>query len=482
MFNKFVSGGLKHFSLFAIFAIMLLSIVGFVYYISALSVCIFSLSLIVAFVLFKFNGFSNKYLWIFLICLGVLVRIWYAITVNVPILYDEEVCILAAQDIVQGDYSWFSDSYFQRWAYQIPFVLYEAIILKSFGTVRALYILNGIYSIATVMLIYMITKKIFNSSAALITTALYSLLPASIFRVSDLYNNVISGMIILIAIYLFVGVYNQYQNVNNLKSGKLLWRCFLIGLFLGISNLFRTETIICLLGVECWFIYIFISNAKKDNFLSLLCRILPCMIVTFAIYKLVNVSVDYYIIHSGISQNGIKNGCKYWFIVCGFTPESYGMFSEKYIDIVYIKDKHEQFEAFKRIMKEIFSNRSFVDIVKFFAIKATYMWGKPDFCLVLDENSYLYTLLKMPVMIINHIVYVCFFLLSAIGIKKNKINNFVMFLIITFIGLFLVYIIKEIGVQYRYYTIIIITLCSASGIDYLIKKKEHTINNTISKH
>lgn len=48
----------------------------------------------------------------------------------------------AARDVVAGDNSLLENSFFSTWGYQIPFVYYEAFILKLFGSEFALKMLN----------------------------------------------------------------------------------------------------------------------------------------------------------------------------------------------------------------------------------------------------------------------------------------------------------------------------------------------------
>jgi len=471
MLNKGVYAFIKIFSIAFLFAIICLSVFGILNIKYAMPIGAISLMAVLVYAILRYSSFCRKWIWVFLIGIGVAIRLWYALTTKIPVFVDQLVCLNAAKSTVLGDFAWTQDGYFQRWAFQIPLVLYEALVLRIFGTVRWLYIFNGMFSIATCFLIYLIINKMYSKDTALIVTAIYSCFPESIYRISCLYNFIIAVMIALVGIYFFASVCKAYSEKEDIKMSKLLRIFLLTGLFLGISNLFRTETVVVLLGVECWIIYTIIANAKKEKLSSLLLRSILCMIVTYVAFKAVNIAVDYSVIHSGISQNGIKNGCKYWYIVCGLTPESHGGYSEKYEYIVYIKDKSEQLKAFRQILKEIFSTQDFFGIVKFFLLKALGMWGVPYNDFIFNESGKWYPFTMHFTMAFNHIIYIIMFLLSTIGALKRKTNDFIMFILVTFIGFFLVYIIKEMSVQYRYYTIVIITLCSASGVDYLINKK-----------
>ena len=408
-----------------------------------------------------------KLFWLSLIILGIIIRIAYAFTVNADIISDQEHCLNAAQQVARGNYTWAtSDPYFERWAYQIPFVLYEGFVLRIFGTVRALYVLNGVFSVITCFLIYAIVKKIHNKNVALITMAVFSCFPLFVFSISRLYNQIIAGVFMLLAIYFFVSVCKRpYYNEPRNDFFRVLLLCALTGLFLGISNLFRTEAIIGLLAVECWFIYSFIVNIKKEKLSVLIFRLILCMLITYVVYKIVNVGVGLTIVYSGISPNGIKNGCIYWFIVCGLTPESFGAYSTKYAYITDYKDSTQQFEVFKSIIKEIFSNQNICDICTFFAKKEYYMWGEISYYSASYAPHIVYTLLNN----FSHCIYILIIALSVVGLNKKRYNTVVVFLSILFLGFFFAFVIKEISSTYRYSTILIFILLSSGGINYLVE-------------
>lgn len=127
--------------------------------------------------------------------IGLLLRVVYLFTIDADIISDQHHCLTAAQQAVNGDYSWTtSDRYFELWAYQIPFVMNESLILKIFGTVRALYVFNGLFSVVTCILVYCIISKIYQKNIAMISTTLFSCFPLFIFSISRLYNQIISGM------------------------------------------------------------------------------------------------------------------------------------------------------------------------------------------------------------------------------------------------------------------------------------------------
>ncbi len=216
------------------------------------------------------------------------------------------------------------------------------------------------------------------------------------------------------------------------------------------------------------------------------------MISVYAFYKLINLSVDLSIIYSGISPNGIKNGCPYWYIVCGLTPESYGLYNTKYAYIINYTDPNEQLEVFKRIMNEITQDKSFMEILTFFAKKEYIMWGEIHNCAKFNSSTNIPHIVYNIFDYLNHLLYILVLLLTTLGMKKKQFHPAVVFLSVLFLGFFFVFIIKEINPVYRYSTILILSLASATGIDALLnsnwmcRKKEighiqDTPSNTCSK-
>ena len=193
---------------------------------------------------------SEKIL-ITVIAIGIAIRLFYSLFIDKEPLSDQLVCYNAAQALLKGDLSWAKNEYFVHYPFQIPFILYESLILRIFGSIRALYAFNGLFSIATCFLVYLIAKTLTNRHAALISTAIYALLPSSIFMIHWLYNYTIFGVFFLLSILFFIK-FCKAQFLAKITF-KCILNCVLTGLFLSISNLFRGEGIIGILAALVWF-------------------------------------------------------------------------------------------------------------------------------------------------------------------------------------------------------------------------------------
>lgn len=411
-----------------------------------------------------------KVFMIIAILLGFTVKLVYSSLIEDSAIADALLCFNAAQQAANGDFSWISLDYFQRWAYQIPFVLYETAVLKIFGNYKALYIMGAVFSILTCMLFYAVSKKMVkNENAALAVTALFTWMPNALFQIDTMYNQLIGGLFLMLSIYFFSFIFTE--SFDEKINPKQLLFCLLTGIFSGISNLFRAEAIVEILAVACYLIFVTVTQSDKKTILKYIIKSVVFFAVFFIGYKIVTGGTDWIITASGIHPYGIKNRCPYWFIVCGLTPESYGAYSEKYIGIVYTLDSEAQKKMFSDIMHEIFADRSFFDILIFFAKKLSIMWGTPEEPHCMISDSALWHRISYVMVLANHYIYMLFSILAIVGIKMKKFRNSSSFLTIYFMGYFCIYLIKEIAPRYRYSTLFILALLSVYGIQAVFDYK-----------
>jgi len=411
-----------------------------------------------------------KVFMIIAILLGFTVKLVYSSLIEDSAIADALLCFNAAQQAANGDFSWISLDYFQRWAYQIPFVLYETAVLKIFGNYKALYIMGAVFSILTCMLFYAVSKKMVkNENAALAVTALFTWMPNALFQIDTMYNQLIGGLFLMLSIYFFSFIFTE--SFDEKINPKQLLFCLLTGIFSGISNLFRAEAIVEILAVACYLIFVTVTQSDKKTLLKYIIKSVVFFAVFFIGYKVVTGGTDWIITALGIHPYGIKNRCPYWFIVCGLTPESYGAYSEKYIGIVYTLDSEAQKKMFSDIMHEIFADRSFFDILIFFAKKLSIMWGTPEEPHCMISDSALWHRISYVMVLANHYIYMLFSILAIVGIKMKKFRNSSSFLTIYFMGYFCIYLIKEIAPRYRYSTLFILALLSVYGIQAVFDYK-----------
>lgn len=441
-----------------------------------------------AFLVYKKKLYKKKSLWITLFVVGAIAKILYSIFMNCEPAGDSKYCLNAAQSAANGDYSWLNEAYFKIWSFQLPFVFYETIVLSIFKSVKALLILDAIWSILTCFFIYKIAEKISkNKLIALIVASLYMYLPSSFLQIGILYNQVLCGFLITLGIYCFLCAIEYSRENTNVKV-KYFLLSLVTGVVLGLGQLFRQEAIIILLACLCYSIYSCVklhnnqqNRIAKDYFYHITNIIISLVLILFAFYLTTNIA-DTISIASGITENGFQNNCKYWHIICGLTPDSYGQYSETYKWIIFIDSPEAQKEAFKEIMSEIFTENSLLDTVIFFIKKLFSMWGTFSISYGLPSDSITDKAITLIILAFDKFFYILFAFLALLGTKldKNKSDNEQIFMMIAFIGFFMAFIVKEIGNRYRYNPILLLALLSVFG---LIKIKEIKANrqNALAK-
>lgn len=421
----------------------------------------------------RYSHFFKVFM-IIAILLGFTAKIVYSTMIEDSAIADASLCFNAAQQAVNGDFSWISLDYFQRWAYQIPFVLYETAVLKIFGNYKALYILGAVFSILTCMLVYAVSKKMVNNDNACLTvTALFTWMPNALFLIETMYNQLIGGLFLMLSVYFFSFIFTE--SFDEKITLRQIVFCLLTGIFSGISNLFRSESIVEILAVACYFVFVVITQSNKKTVLKYIIKAVVLFAVFYTGYAIITEGTDMIITSSGIHPYGIKNRCPYWFIVCGLTPESYGSYSEKYIGIVYTLDSEAQKKMFGDIMHEIFADRSFFDILMFFVRKLSIMWGTPEEPHCMISDTALWHRISYVMILANHYIYMLLTILSLTGLRLKKFRNSGSFLTIYFMGYFCIYIIKEIAPRYRYSTIMILALLSVYGIQAVFDYKNNKL-------
>ena len=403
------------------------------------------------YVVIRSGLWNNSVFWMILIGIGMVVRCVYIFSIQIPIRSDQLKCLEAAKLLLKGDKTWVQDQYFQRWAYQIPFVLYEAAVLKLFGDVSALYVFNVIWSSVTCFLLYMIVFEATEEKlVSLIVSAMYALAPAYIMHIGLLYNNILGGCLWLSAIYVFL---------KAMKGKSYSWGYLLCGIILAMSQAIRSEAIILLLAILCFGIYEVVKGTSNRNRVMSLFKIGSVLVA----YKLTISVFSYCVELFGLGCGGIYNHNPYWYLVCGFSPENYGEYSVQYAYILDILDPSKQREAFFQIMKEIIGGWNIKSFFKFWIGKMYRMWGGDNgpFAYGLDSSTWMQLILFL-----NRAIYFFTVVFSYIGMQHKDSKTKLLFTI-AFLGFFFAFLFKEISVKYRYNPGLCLFVLSAFGISMI---------------
>lgn len=420
---------------------------GMTWSILHVALCVFSLA--ACYFVIKSGLWSKKWFWTMLICIGMCARIVYTLTVHVPIRSDQLKCLEAAESLAAGDKSWVADQYFQRWAFQIPFVIYESIIIKVFGSVSALYVFSLLESFAIGVLLYLIIREITEDSLIpLVVAAMYALAPSYIMHQGLLYNNILGGVLWLVAVYVYIATR---------KNKFSAWGYFLCGIALAMSQAIRSEAIVWLLAIVCFGIYEWFKGTSRQKKTRIVFETLSIIIG----YRLTLLGISNGIEFSGLGSEWISNYSPYWHLVCGFAPDSYGEYSVQYAYILDTLDHSEQRDIFFQIMKEIIGGWNVKSFTTFWIGKMYKMWGADNgpFAYGLDSSTWMQLMLFL-----ERAVYVASVVFSFIGIKDKENRKLKTLMTIAFLGFFCAFLLKEISVKYRYNPGLCLFLLSAFGI------------------
>ena len=111
----------------------------------------------------------------------------------------------AALALANGDMSAFDTQYFNFWGYQIPFALYEALVIALGGGVTVLGLLNALWGALTALGIFVLAGRFAPRGAAFTAGALYALCPGAILLTPALTNQCIALFFFMLALWLYLG-------------------------------------------------------------------------------------------------------------------------------------------------------------------------------------------------------------------------------------------------------------------------------------
>lgn len=368
-FNKFLNLSLK-----VLFIIVILGAFGELYpNIHSFKLLSLSCSLGIAILTFaiyyilKHN--YNKYLIISSIFfLGFLIRfIWFFSIDSLP-SSDFNTIYLYAMSLLKGDTSVFKGtSYIARFPHLTVTVLYFSLIQDLFkNALSALRFINVIFSAINMILIFFISKEVFQNEKK----SIWTLFISAVYPPMIIYNNVyctenMALPLFLLSVLLFLKSFSR-QNKFALLTASIL--------MLSLANLFRPVAFIFL---TAYIMYVFIYF--KENFkikLIMLCSIILSFVLPIII-------VSYTLISLKIIENPLWHGKEpsSTSILKGTNLETYGRWSEE--DSVLFDKFNGDYDLIdseaKRLIKERLFNTSLKDLAKLYIVKYSLQWSSGDF-------------------------------------------------------------------------------------------------------
>ncbi|MBG9838196.1 MULTISPECIES: ArnT family glycosyltransferase [Bacillus cereus group] len=227
--------------------------------------------------------FTDKQFLGFLIGISIVVRLSMVLFVDVPIIGDMKAMFESAKQVAIGNSV--------ENVTQLPFIIYESIIIRIFGdTVFALQLFNILFCTGTAFFIYRIAAMVFGEECGRIASVFYVLYIPNIFMSSLLTSESLAIFLFYLACYilLYKGLDHPYMWVLS----AILFACsnmiFPMGLFLPIF------IAIYVLVIE------FFQSAMKQ-------KVLLKMIGILILFYSAHFGVSYGIQTMGMSQYTLSN-------------------------------------------------------------------------------------------------------------------------------------------------------------------------------
>lgn len=388
---------------------------------------------------------ENKFI-VFIFLFSFIIRLGVILLVDTPIISDFKMMYDAALEVVNGTDSYKSMGYFITWGYQMGHVLYQAFLLSIINSVFFLKIVNCIITSLTVVFVYLISKRICSERSAKISSILYSIFLFPLLLNTVLTNQFLPVLLILIALYILL-------NINFKK--KIVISSAVVGILLGLSNIFRSETIVIVFSILLYFVFLFITKVDWKK-----------LIISFLI-----IFMGYYVVFNGtslllkatnVSPSGLDILNSSWKFVLGFNYETSGMYSNEDAAIYAGDSEAAKKEAINRIMQ-------FEKIPLHFLKKTKILWFNSDLSWSISMDEVYYKVLN----IINQIWIVLFNILavcSAFRFIKFKFEKEHVLMCLILLVYFGVYLLIEVMPRYAYSLQVFEAIIIGISLDYIFTK------------
>lgn len=388
---------------------------------------------------------ENKFI-IFLFLFSFIIRLGVILLVETPVISDFKMMYDAALEIVNGTDSYKSMSYFITWGYQMGHVLYQAVLLNIINSVFFLKFVNCIITSLTVVFVYLISRRICSDRSAKISSILYSIFLFPLLLNTVLTNQFLPVLLILIALYILL-------NINFKK--KFIVSSVVVGILLGLSNIFRSETIVIIFSILLYFGFLFITKVDWK-------KLIVSFLIIFMGYYVVFNGTSLLLKATGVSPSGLDILNSSWKFVVGFNYESNGMYTDEDASLYSRDSEAADKEAIKRITQ-------FEKIPLHFLKKTKVLWFNSDLSWSISMDEVYYKTLN----IINQLWIILFNILAVcsafrfIKLKFNKEHVLMCLILLVYFG---VYLLIEVMPRYAYSLQVFEAIIIGVSLDYIFKK------------
>jgi len=414
---------------------------------------------------------------IIVIILGTfLIRLAYVFTVNTPLDSDFKLLYDAAVLFSHGDNSFSEEVYFQEWAYQTGYIIYQGLVIKVFGEavgIIALKILNCLWNTGITLLIYLIARNFFGEKPSRLASVLYSGFVFPVTFVSVLSNQHISTFFIMLGLYFMLD-----RRVIRLKP---LYRSLIAGFLLALGDIMRPDSLIVMASLA---VYFFVLVLHAEDRRRKLVKVVQGLAV-FLVFLAVTSIASYAIRESGINDQGLKNNNFWWKFVVGLNYESQGRYNDHDYNLIYGGGKSA--EERKELEKELVRERLGINPLKLanlFLHKVQNMWCENaldwSYKHLLESNSVIdlffnpvkFTDIDAVLKDLNELFIYTSMILSLLGTlawRKALMDDGLLVPVAILAASFVVYLFIEVQPRYAYMQQPFLFILSGAGLDILYR-------------
>jgi hypothetical protein len=398
--------------------------------------------------------YLNTVSFVIILCLVTVgIRLAWVLTFDTQIIQDFKTMYHGALAAAQGDYSFADEPYFTTWVYQLGFTMYQALIVKLFGTgTLVIKLLNILYCLGTTLFIYRIAAHLFNEFSGRIAGIVFAVYIPNIVLTSVLTNQHLATFLFYAAFYLLVkkGITHPYAWIG-------------IGVLLAFGDIMRPIGIVILLALTFFLCVVYFIGKEKVKKRTVFAKLVGII----GVFYVVHYMFSYSLIAAGVTDYPLSNRDPYWKFVLGFNHETSGRFSVP--DYQLVNQYKEVGEERFALEKELIAERT-ADPVKLLQLaekKFKLMWGDYDSAPYWGLEGYEHSNIKGALWVVEKLMYISiafFALLSLVALMKGNARKEHLFFLLVILGYVAVHLLIEIQTRYRYFIIPSFVIIHSYGV------------------
>lgn len=347
----------------------------------------------------------------------------------------------------------YDNDYFAKWAYQTGFLVYVMTVVKISGHhVIALQLLNVVYQVVILLLVYKLSLQIFKQVKLARLAVFILMIDLDWLALNSQADNQYLGMMLfLLTFYLIMK--NKY------------WSYILAGLTLGIGSIVRPIGPVIIAGI---IVYGILYLMIEDNHFNL-SGILK-VLMTLVIYQMVFSGASLAIKNSGLNSYGLTNRDSEWKFVVGLDANSNGSYDQRMVDRFDLKSSRGKMSIKEhQIIHENINNLNATKgWLKLFWNKNATLWSGRSMAIDFTGLETKHSLRTSNfIKLVGYMGTVSLIILSWIGslkLFKMKWNNKLFLIVLPLMAYAVVQLLIEVQGRYRLEFLPVIAILAGLGL------------------